>query len=90
MNLEDFIEQLNDCFGPPFIDEGIVVARAASGGGVAIKIGNRDIQFDENLKFVGRGTALYDPRVVVSGISSIETECPDCSRTSMHKEFSAP
>ncbi len=64
MNFDRFIDDFNDCFGPPFIDEGIVKARRdVTGKGLCIQIGNRDIQFDENMKMVGRGTALDEPRV---------------------------
>ena len=88
MNLDKFIEELKSCFGPPFIEEGIVkVRRDASGTGLCIRIGNRDIQFDDDLKMVGRGTSIHDPRVVLSGISSVMTECPDCSRWSEHHKF---
>lgn len=57
MNIDEFIEQINDCFGPPFLKEGKVEAkRDCKGEGFCLKIGNRDIQFDDNLDFVGRGT----------------------------------
>ena len=88
MNIDKFIDDFNDCFGPPFIDEGIVKARRdVKGEGLCLQIGNRDIQFDENMKMVGRGTALTEPKVVVSGTSSVETECPDCLRWSTHKTW---
>ena len=88
MNFDRFIDDFNDCFGAPFIDEGIVKARRdARGEGVCIQIGNRDIQFDENMHMVGRGTAITEPKVVVSGKSSVATECPDCSRTSKHQKW---
>lgn len=91
MNFDRFIDEFNDCFGPPFIEEGIVKAHAdVSGTGLCIQIGNRDIQFDPKMKVIGRGTSLTKPRVVMSGISTVATECPDCSRTSTHNEFSEP
>jgi len=81
MDLGKFIEDLNDCFGPPFVDGGIVKARPdINGKGFSLQIGNRDIQFDEELNFIGRGTALNEPRVVMSGVSEILAECQDCSR----------
>ncbi len=55
-DLDDFIAQLNDCFGPPFLEEGLVQAkRDAHGRGFCLRIGKRDIQFDSKLKFIGRG-----------------------------------
>ena len=88
MYFDRFIDEFNDCFGPPFIDEGIVKARrGADGAGLCIQIGNRDIQFDGNMKVIGRGTAVTEPNVVVSGKSSVETECPDCDRVSTHQKW---
>ena len=67
MNIDQFIEEINDCFGPPFIEAGIVEAKRDSRGeGLCLRIGNRDIQFDESFKVVGRGTSVTDPRVVLN------------------------
>ena len=67
MNVNKFIDDFNDCFGPPFIEDGIVLARRdVSGKGFCIQIGNRDIRFDEDMKMVGCGTALCKPKVVLS------------------------
>ena len=56
IDFEDFVEQINDCF-----KHKDVKVRVSTGGGFSLRIEERDIQFDENLKFVGRGTNLvYD------------------------------
>ena len=48
-----FVEQINDCF--QYKD---VKARVSKSGGFTLRIEERDIQFDERLNFVGRGTNL--------------------------------
>jgi len=59
VDIDKFIEQINDCFGEPFLEKDLVKAkRDSQGGGLCLRIGDRDIQFDDNLHFVGRGTYI--------------------------------
>ena len=60
-DLDEFIEEINSCFGPPFLEKGLVEARRnRKGKGLCLRIGDRDIQFDDNLKFVGQGSTMHE------------------------------
>lgn len=57
MNFEKMCEQINACF-----ENKDVNAHVCKGGGFALRIEERDIQFSEDLQFVGQGTDLtYQP-----------------------------
>lgn len=64
MELDLVIEQINSCFGPPFMKKGRVEARRdAEGKGLCLRIDHRDIQFDDDLKWIGRGSKLSDGKL---------------------------
>lgn len=56
--IKNFVDEFNSCFGSEWLPEGLARASVAVTGGIRIFIGNRDIQFDEEMHKVGRGTTL--------------------------------
>jgi hypothetical protein len=56
--IENFVSEFNSCFGDDWLPEHLARASVAVSGGIRIFIGNRDIQFDEQMHIIGRGTDL--------------------------------
>ncbi len=56
--IANFVSEFNSCFGDDWLPEGLAHASVAVTGGIRIFIGNRDIQFDNDMHIVGRGTSL--------------------------------
>jgi len=55
----EFCDALNTNFGPPFGGEGFVRATPSENGrGFNLKIGMRDVDFNQNLQVTGAGTAM--------------------------------
>jgi hypothetical protein len=55
----EFCDALNTNFGPPFGGEGFVRATPSENGmGFNLKIGMRDVDFNQDLQVTGAGTAM--------------------------------
>ena len=58
MNLQKLAEEINECYGPPFLPKGFVRARVTDYGTLWFDIGDRNGKFDEEGKRTGSGTAM--------------------------------
>ncbi len=80
---DNFVEQLNQCFKDKDVN-----AHVCEGGGFALRIEERDIQFDENLAWIGQGTnLLYDkPEEGALVVDEVVKEVMDELREQVLKE----
>ena len=57
--IKEFCNSINREFGPPFSGEGFVIATPfENGAGYNLKIGMRDVDFNQDLGVTGAGTAM--------------------------------
>jgi len=58
MDLQKLAEEINECYGPPFLPGGFVKARVTSRGTLWFDIGDRNGEFDAEGHCVASGTNL--------------------------------
>ena len=60
MELEKLAKIITDAFGPPFLPEGFVRAEMTAAGTLRLIIGPRDVELDENIRWLSSGSWLTE------------------------------
>jgi len=55
MDLKQFAQEINDCYGEPFLPVGFVKARVTKAGTLWLDIGDRNGEFDKQGERIGSG-----------------------------------
>ena len=63
--IEAFVKEINDNFGPPFLPENLVRADMLDDNSFMLTIGPRNVDFDLDLECLGAGTCIASGTVEI-------------------------